>query len=546
MSSWDWRNPDYLPVWHERAERLAWLRNHPADMVAAKAFYTLEPWHFINDWGVTVDPRNIEVGRADLMPFILFPRQVDFLQWVIQRWRARESGVCPKSRDMGISWLCITLGCTMCIFNEGMNIGFGSRKEMFVDDPTPDSIFYKGRMFMQNLPRDFAPSWTLKNAPFMRIEFPDTRAVISGEAGDNIGRGGRKSWYLVDEAAHIERPQLVDASLSANTNCRIDVSSVRGSANPFAVKCRTWDSRRVFVFHWRESPLKDQKYYDDFLATWGPVVTAQELDIDFNASVEGVVIPAEWVTMCVNAHLKIEMSQDAPNIVAYDVADEGQDKCALIWGKGSLVRLARQWSGKQSDMYVSAETAVLFCDEVGTDQLLYDGDGVGANVRGDVKMINRNRLAQRIGGPVITQAFRGSFAGDQLYNPDHPIRKGVKVTNRQFFENYKAQSWWDLRLRFENTVNALRGREFEPGFFISLCDGYKDFAQLCMELSQPVFRTSKNGKMMVDKAPDVKESSTSVVKSAVRSPNMADGVMMRYAPRRMPMLINNQLLGDSK
>jgi hypothetical protein len=36
------------------------------------------------------------------------------------------------------------------------------------------------------------------NAPHMRVVFPDTGSIISGEAGDGIGRGDRCSIYFVD------------------------------------------------------------------------------------------------------------------------------------------------------------------------------------------------------------------------------------------------------------------------------------------------------------------------------------------------------------
>ena len=61
------------------------------------------------------------------------------------------------------------------------------------------------------------------------------RAPLSkGEAGDNIGRGDRTTLYLVDEAAFLQRPLLIDAALSQTTRCRIDLSSVNGMTNPFA------------------------------------------------------------------------------------------------------------------------------------------------------------------------------------------------------------------------------------------------------------------------------------------------------------------------
>lgn len=540
MTTFNWANPDYLPVWQERAERLAWLRQNPTQLPTIKAYYRENPWDFINDWGITVDPRNIEIGRADLMPFVLFPKQIEWLRWAMERWRGREGGITAKSRDMGLSWLAITLSCTLCTLHEGMNIGFGSRKEMLVDDPTPDSIFYKGRIFMQNLPREFQAGWSLKTSPFMRIEFPATRAVISGEAGDNIGRGGRKSIYFVDESAHIERQELIDAALGNNTNCRMDFSSVRGNASSFAQRWRQWPEHRRFLFHWRDNPLWDQDRYNRFAADWGPIITAQEVDISFDASVEGILIPAAWVSACVNAHLKMpHVDWGGINIVAYDVADQGQDKNGVANRNGMILTHAEEWSGVQSDLYASAEKAVLYCDVRGTDQLLYDGDGLGANVRGDVSNINKTRADNKIGVRIVTQAFRGSYQGDKLYRPDDYVRGSKQLKNKDFFENYKAQSWWDFRLRFENTVNALQGRAHIPNFFISLQDGYPHFSKLCIELSQPVYRQARSGRMMVDKAPDAHKES---VAKSTRSPNLADSAMMSFAPRVMPILINDQLL----
>jgi len=99
-------------------------------------------------------------------------------------------------------------------------------------------------MFRLNLGHNFDPQ---KHAPHMRINFPATGASISGEAGDGIGRGDRSSLFFVDESAFLERPELVEASLSQTTNCRIDVSTPHGMANPFAEK-RHSGMVKVFTF----------------------------------------------------------------------------------------------------------------------------------------------------------------------------------------------------------------------------------------------------------------------------------------------------------
>ena len=186
----------------------------------------------------------------------------------------------------------MSLACTLCLFYYGVVIGFGSRKEEYVDKiGEPRSLFYKGRLFMRCLPPEFRGGWNeKKHAPHMRILFPDTGSHIGGEAGANIGRGDRTSIYFVDEAAHLEHPEAIEASLSSTTNCRQDISSVNGLDNPFAFK-RHSGKIKVFTFHWRDDPRKDKAWHDKKAAELDPVTLAQEIDIDYAASVENVVIP---------------------------------------------------------------------------------------------------------------------------------------------------------------------------------------------------------------------------------------------------------------
>lgn len=99
---------------------------------------------------------------------------------------------------MGISWLTIATASSICLFNRGVAAGFGSRKEEYVDKiGSPKSLFDKARNFINLLPAEFRGTWDIrKHAPHMRILFPDTDSVMSGEAGDGIGRGDRASFYF--------------------------------------------------------------------------------------------------------------------------------------------------------------------------------------------------------------------------------------------------------------------------------------------------------------------------------------------------------------
>lgn len=285
----DFKNPDYVQVFEWRMERLQRIRKAPETLPALRQFYRTNPAQFIIDWGMTTDPRNLDYGLPVTIPFLLFPRQEEWIDWIMERSRNHENGLTEKSREMGLSWTSVGLASALCLFNREMVIGFGSRKEEYVDSTVdPKALFWKVRKFIATLPAEFRGGWDeRKHSRFMSVEFPDTGAVIKGEAGDNIGRGDRTTLYFVDEAAFLQRPLLIDAALSQTTRCRIDLSSVNGMNNPFAQK-RHSGKIPVFTFHWRSDPRKDDEWYrKECEKIDNPIIVAQELDLNYQASAEG-------------------------------------------------------------------------------------------------------------------------------------------------------------------------------------------------------------------------------------------------------------------
>ena len=156
--------------------------------------------------------------------------------------------------------------------------------------------------------------------------------------------------FLVGEAAFLERPKLVEASLASNTDCRIDVSSVRGTDNPFAQK-RHGGRVNVFTFHWRDDPRKDEAWYQRQRDNLDPVTLASEIDIDYKASVEGGLIPSAWVSAAVGAAEKLGIRPTGARVAGLDVADEGVDLNALAGRHGVALQHLTEWSGKGSDIF---------------------------------------------------------------------------------------------------------------------------------------------------------------------------------------------------
>lgn len=522
----DFKNPNYSEVFQWRLDKLKIIRDKPNVIPGLRKFYKDNPAQFIIDWGITSDPRNVERGLPTLTPFILFPRQEEWVNWFLERWKNQEPGITDKSRDMGMSWLTISLASTICIFNNGIVCGLGSRKEEYVDKKgDPKSLLFKVRQFVSHLPIEFRGNWIeSKHSPYMRVLFPDTNSIITGEAGDGIGRGDRTSFYIVDESAWLARPELSEASLSQTTNCRHDISTPRGMNNPFARK-RHSGKIKVFSFHWRDDPRKDDAWYnkkcneiDD------PVIIAQEIDLDYSASIEGIVIPSAWVQAAVDAHIKLKIIPTGIRKVGFDVADEGADKNSSCGRYGILIENLYSWSGKGDDIYKSVEKVFNFCDGLGYQSVDYDADGLGAGVRGDARVINEKRINDKK-NIIKFSPFRGSGSvtepeGNPFLGINDKKDREKGRTNEDFFANAKSQAWWYLRRRFQLTYRAVvEGLPYDKDDIISISSALPEYRKLIIELSQPTYSQNSVGKIIIDKMPD-----------GTRSPNLADSVMIAFSP----------------
>lgn len=419
----DFRAPDYERLYALRAERLQRLRDAPELVPGLKEHYKANPIDFINDWGMTFDPRNAEIGLPTVIPFLLFPKQADFVTWVFERWRGREDGLAEKSRDMGISWLCVAIAVWMWTFYPGVVIGFGSRKEEYVDKlGDPKSLFWKVRQFVKLLPVEFRPAGYEegKHAPHMRILNPENGSAIVGEAGDNIGRGNRTSVYFKDESAFYERPEAIDAALSQTSNCKIDLSTVNGNGNPFYKK-RHSGKIKVFTFHWKQDPRKDEAWYQKQCAALDPVIVAQEIDIDYNASttdswIDGVAVAAAQR----NGPADVEAIGDW--VLGVDAAHYGDDESVIHKRRGRLN--LPQVTRRKLDGPGLAAVVVAECD----DLVAAGGD---------------------IGGIVIELDGPGVSCYDQLKLGKYKdkvvgVHTGAKLSDSKNY-NVRAKMWRDAR-----------------------------------------------------------------------------------------------------
>jgi phage terminase large subunit len=198
--------PDYNGIINWRIDRVNGFRGEdgPNERFGAYKNYANDPIQFCEDWIDTFDPRNAaKEGELTRMPFVLFKRQRQLIRFFKACLDNEANGLVEKSRDMGATWCAVAFSVWLWLFVPGSSVGFGSRKAQLVDRiGDVDSIFEKLRLLLRALPPEFKPS--SYDAMFMKLVNNDNGAMITGESGDEIGRGGRKSIYFVDEAAHLE------------------------------------------------------------------------------------------------------------------------------------------------------------------------------------------------------------------------------------------------------------------------------------------------------------------------------------------------------
>lgn len=389
MKNFNWITPDYEPIYTERAKRLQKLRDNPELIVGIKEHYKTHPVDFITDWGMTFDPRNVERGLPAVVPFVLFQKQEEFIEWAESRWRGREDGLAEKSRDMGVSWLCVAFAVWMWLYHGGTVVGFGSRKEEYVDKiGDPKSLFWKVRQFIMLLPHEFRPIGydEKKHAPHMRILNPENGSAIVGEAGDNIGRGNRTSIYFKDESAYYEHASAVDAALSQTSNCKIDVSTPNGPGNPFHSK-KMGGRIPVFTFHWKDDPRKDDAWYAKQVATLDAVIVAQEIDINYEASITDSYLAGHLVDAAME-HGAGDVAANGSIKIGVDPARFGDDKSAIVARKGRVVLWVKEYSGLDTMSLASRVDAEVKSFPGGSvGQIAVDTIGLGAGVADRLRML---------------------------------------------------------------------------------------------------------------------------------------------------------------
>ncbi|OYQ41087.1 terminase [Rhodoferax sp. TH121] len=235
---------------------------------------------------------------------------------------------------------------------------------------------------------------------------------------------------------------------------------------------------------------------------------------------DGVIIKRSWLLAAIDAHKALGFTAEGRKRTGFDIADSGQDKCATVYAHGSVALGADMWKAAEDELLKSCTRVYHAARAVGSD-ITYDSIGVGASAGAKFGEINQALTGSL---PVRYAKFN---AGASVWRPESiykPDAQGKGTKNKDMFSNIKAQAWWLLADRFRNTYNAVRnGEKYPVQDMISLSSDLPHLNQLIDELSTPKRDYDANGRVKV-------ESKKDLAKREVASPNLADAIVMAYAP----------------
>lgn len=307
------------------------------------------------------------------VPFLLRAFQWQFIEERLQAAIEKDrSLLTDKTREMGVTWMVMAVQLWGWLFQTRFSALNGSITEDKIDSKNNiNTLFWKFDYLLESLkisapflyPHEYNEK---KHRQHMKRFNPQTNSMLLGEVmGPNFGRSGRVKMIFLDEFAEAPYPASTWASSSRTSNCRIVVFTPKGMnfagrlANPGHGKPRTIDK---VTLHWMVDESKNKfiirsSTNNSILArghgfpspeifethpeamspqypwyerakrelNFDPILIAQELDVNYNESVEGQIYPQ------IERARYGEFEYD-PVLKLYCAMDYGlSDMTALIW-----------------------------------------------------------------------------------------------------------------------------------------------------------------------------------------------------------------------
>jgi len=211
---------------------------------------------FINTFGFTYDPRL--TPNSTVILFITYLFQDVALDEIKEAIEVGFDELTEKSRDMGASWMYLTVFVWFWMFRPYNSFRMISRNEDLVDkSDDPDSLFWKVMFLIDHLPSWMRPQ---HRKVHLNLKNEDNGSNIGGcTTTSDAARGGRCTAMLPDEFAAVPDGRGILHATRDVTTCRLFNSTHRGIATAFYSLSK--GKIRKLILHWSLHPVKSRGLY---------------------------------------------------------------------------------------------------------------------------------------------------------------------------------------------------------------------------------------------------------------------------------------------
>jgi hypothetical protein len=220
---------------------------------------------YMNAFYWTFDPRNPDGEKV--VPFITYGFQDEAIRGIEKSIDTQRDLVIEKSRDMGASWMCLSVFEHKWHFRRDNTFYCLSRNEDAVDGAKDeDALFPKIDRIHRLLPdwlmpRGYPGTGRFQYRTRKSLFNPATGSSIKGGAtvGD-AAVGGRRTAILLDEFSRVEEGYEIDLGTADVTPCRIFNFTAYGTGNA-AYDLLKNPHKKKLRLHWSADPRKNAKLY---------------------------------------------------------------------------------------------------------------------------------------------------------------------------------------------------------------------------------------------------------------------------------------------
>lgn len=248
---------------------------------------------------------------------------------------------------------------------------------------------------------------------------------------------------------------------------------------------------------------------------------------EYNDTVDNAIIKKAWFDAACDLHkepkFKDAFEPCGVKVAAHDPMDGGKDAAGYVLRHGSILLKVKELEDVECDE--GCDWALENALEDGADWFVWDGDGLGAGLKGQISR-------ELTGKSMLAHMYKGSLSGSAMDNAKDiycPTTKDRESKEKQrqikdVYRNNRARYTFSIADRFYNAYRArVKGEYVDPDDMISIdTDGVENMVKFKAECCRIPRKPTSLGLLQVLSKKEMKDLE-------IDSPNMFDSATMSYA-----------------